>query len=197
MSGLQGLALADFNGDKLTDIAQLGDDYKQVSIFTGNGKGAFVGAPMLASTTDTNPSPSYLVLQNVMDVQGKGYSSAVFGDVSSATPQIVTGVGDGKGNLSYVVGLSAASIPTLGYVEPVQADFNRDGKGDLLIANQDGTVSVALSNGDGTFQSPVALALPPMDCEVAYAATGDVNGDGIPDIVLSYGGDANCGGREA
>jgi hypothetical protein len=191
--GSQSLALADFNGDGNLDIAQLGGDYKQLSIYAGNGKGSFWGAPALASTTDAIPWPINLGLYDVIDVQGKGYSSALFIDDSSSA-EIVTAVGDGKGNLTYVVGLSSAAVPNLGYIEPVQADFNGDGKQDLLIAGTDGSLSVALSNGDGTFQTPVSVGLPALDCEVSYAATGDVNGDGKIDVVVAYVGDSACGG---
>lgn len=192
-AGVQGIVTGDFNGDGALDIAQLGDDYKQVSLFAGNGKGSFAAAPVLTTTTEAGSAPSYISLQNVEDVQGKGYSSALFIDDTSTT-QVVTAVSDGKGNLTYKVGLAASAVPAIGYIQPVQADFNNDGKQDLLIANTDGTLSVALSNGDGTFQQPVALALPAMDCEVAYAAAGDLNKDGNTDLVITYYGDAVCGG---
>jgi hypothetical protein len=193
--GPQSLALADYNGDGSIDIAELGGDYKQLSIFAGNGKGSFYGAPMLSSTTDSSPvTPLDIELGTVADVQGKGFSSVLYMDYSGNSPDVVTGVGDGKGNFTYVTGLSATAAPTLGYIQPVQADFNGDGKQDLLMANIDGSVSVALSNGDGTFGNPLSLALPALDCEVNYATAGDVNGDGISDIVIAYPGDASCGG---
>ncbi len=189
-NGSQTLALADFNGDGNLDIAQLGGDYKQLSVYSGNGKGFFNGAPMLSSTTDSSPAPGYLGLDDVADVQGKGYSSALFYDGGD----VVTALGDGKGNFTYVVGLSSTVVPTLQYIQPVQADFNGDGKQDLLIANTDGSMTVALSNGDGTFQTPASVGLPTLNCQINYAATGDVNGDGKTDIVVAYVGDAACGG---
>jgi hypothetical protein len=187
----QSLALADFTGDGNVDIAQLGGDYKQLSIFAGNGKGSFYGAPTLSSTTDATPAPLYIDLQDVGDVQGKGFSSAIYVDYTGA---IVTGVGDGKGNFTYITGLAASAVPKLAFIEPVQADLNGDGKQDILIAGTDGSLSVAFSNGDGTFQNPKSLGLPALDCSVSYAAASDLNGDGITDIALAYAGDAACGG---
>jgi len=194
----QGLALADFNGDGNVDIAQLGGDYKQLSFFAGNGKGSFIGAPALSSTTDAQPAPLYIELNDVADVQGKGFTSALYVDYSGASPTVVTGVSDGKGNFKYVTGLSSTALPNIGFLEPVQADFNGDGMQDLLIVNVDATMEMtyALSNGDGTFKTPVSLGLPNLDCLVNYAATGDLNGDGLTDIVVAYPGDASCGGSD-
>jgi len=68
-------------------------------------------------------------------------------------------------------------------------DLNGDGIQDLVVANGQqngngdfGEVAVLLGNGDGTFQSAVTYSTG------AYGATsvavGDVNGDGIPDLVV-------------
>ena len=65
------------------------------------------------------------------------------------------------------------------------ADFNRDGKADLVVANNvssgGGFINVLLGNGDGTFQTAKHYAAGTLP---AYAAVGDFNGDGKADIAV-------------
>jgi hypothetical protein len=193
-AGAQDLNIADFDGDGKLDIAQLGGDYKQLSLFTGNGQGGFRGAPALGSTTDSVVIPWYLSLEGSADVNGDGNTDLLFIDGVPSTPNLVTGLSDGKGNFTYKTALSSSVLSAFGFLQPVSADFNGDGKQDALLAGTKGLLAVALSKGDGTFLAPVSLAMPKLNCELNYAATGDLNGDGATDIVVAYPGDAACGG---
>jgi hypothetical protein len=64
------------------------------------------------------------------------------------------------------------------------ADFNRDGKLDLVMsALGNGTSLVELlGNGDGTFQSPISLPLPCTDCSLSAV---DFNCDGKMDLAVA------------
>ncbi|HZW79628.1 MAG TPA: FG-GAP-like repeat-containing protein [Candidatus Deferrimicrobiaceae bacterium] len=71
----------------------------------------------------------------------------------------------------------------------VVGDVNRDGRPDLVIANQcnsgcvNGTVSILLGNGDGTFQP--AVAYNSGGSRALSVAVVDVNDDGKPDVVVA------------
>lgn len=73
------------------------------------------------------------------------------------------------------------------------ADFNRDGHTDLVfVAEDDRTHQLFLGRGDGSFVD-ASDRLPAMS-EGNGLAVGDVNGDGLPDIVVGNSGDEE-GGR--
>ena len=62
------------------------------------------------------------------------------------------------------------------------ADFNNDGKLDVVIADTGTNSLVALpGNGDGTFAAPVITTLTIAPTELAL---GDFNGDGHPDVLV-------------
>src|SRR6266576_6165150 len=70
----------------------------------------------------------------------------------------------------------------VGRGQMVAADFNGDGKLDLISA--DGTVQ--LGNGDGTFKTGTAWSVSGQNYS-GFLAAGDFNGDGKPDLVVSLG----------
>ena len=95
-------------------------------------------------------------------------------------------LGDHKGQfgplVSYLTGYNPQNLAA--------ADFNGDGKLDLVTVNSSdqGGVSVLLGNGDGTFASHKDFAL---SNQISHVAVGDLNGDTIADLVTdsatSYG----------
>ena len=66
------------------------------------------------------------------------------------------------------------------------ADFNGDGKMDLLIAAYSPSLAVVPGNGDGTFGTPLSITE-----SGTRVAIGDFNGDGFPDLALPGGAGLN------
>ena len=63
------------------------------------------------------------------------------------------------------------------------ADFNRDGKPDLVIVNQaDNTINVLLNVGNGTFGTATTYPTGPSP---QFVAVGDFNNDGNPDVIVA------------
>jgi hypothetical protein len=68
----------------------------------------------------------------------------------------------------------------------VSADFNRDGKADVVAVNSNGVLSILLGNGTGGFAAPRKIATLPiaLNGDVPQVFTGDFNGDSNPDLLV-------------
>ena len=93
---------------------------------------------------------------------------------------VLLGHGDGtfQAPVTYPLNTNGASIAT--------ADFNHDGKLDLVVVDNIGVVSILLGNGDGTFQSHVDYGADsfPWGC----IGITDLNGDGNLDLAVANSG---------
>ena len=71
-------------------------------------------------------------------------------------------------------------------VSLLTADLNSDGNADLITINSDAvhsSVTVFLGRGDGTFETGINYGLPGANAQ--YGVLDDLNGDGIPDLLVS------------
>jgi hypothetical protein len=163
------LAIADFNGDGLPDVAVVSAADNQVIVFLSQGNGSFRAGKAI----NAGPAPGALA---VGDFNGDGFMDMA---VISAEG---TGILLGKGNGTFK---PVANIRDAFGNAIAVADFNGDGKLDLVVGdNQFGTLDLLRGNGDGTFQpmTPLPAAGNPVALAVA-----DLNGDGSPDLVVATG----------
>jgi hypothetical protein len=166
------VAVADFTGDKLPDIAvTLTAPFPRVLV--GNGQGGFTLGPDPNSSYGSQAADPNAA---AADFNGDGKMDL---DLGNEPPNFSGGgtqsIAFGKGN-----GTFQAPIAIPG-ASPIIADVNGDGRADMISVNGL-TVTVLLGLSNGTFET-VTTNL--RDAATVFGV-GDVNKDGKPDLVVSY-----------
>jgi hypothetical protein len=166
------LRLADFNGDKKTDIVVVNSGGSDtVSVLLNEGGGSF-SAPL---ATLTGGLGGIALASADYNHDGKA-DLAVVNNLSNNV-SILLGNGDGTFRLG-----SYASVGD-GPVSIAEADFNRDGNTDLAVVNSlTGNVTILLGKRDGTFRPGTNIFVGSAPTGIT---TGDFNGDGIPDFAVA------------
>jgi hypothetical protein len=198
----QSVRITDLRADGKLDIVVANwwdtNSVGTVGVLLGNGDGSF----QPAVNYETGGAPNYSLV--VADVNRDGKLDLIVSSCSSSastcgSAEGVVSVLLGNGDGTFQHALSYGSGAHVGAHVAV-ADVNGDGKPDLIVTNYqgetngDGTVAVLFGNGDGTFQSPV---LYDSGAPGANAVTvADVNGDGVPDLLVANGCFSYCTGGE-
>lgn len=178
--GPWGIAVGDLNGDGKQDIVTTNSNSDNVSIRMGNGDGTFISPP----TAEITVGPSPLGLQ-LADVNNDGTPDILTANSSrTAQGSVSVRLGNGAG------GFSSPHIPELAIgTEPydlVADDFNGDGQIDIAVASPffDERVFIRFGYGDGWFYE---LFNGSVVSRSARITSGDLNGDGYPDIAGASG----------
>ncbi|HJX00828.1 MAG TPA: VCBS repeat-containing protein, partial [Terriglobales bacterium] len=83
-----------------------------------------------------------------------------------------------------------SSIPSSGHL--ITADFNRDGRPDLLSYGS--SLVVLLNNGSGDFGGPISIGIPSPYTGMTQVSLADFNSDGYIDVVACVNNGATAGG---
>ncbi|MEA5605827.1 FG-GAP-like repeat-containing protein, partial [Nostoc sp. UHCC 0252] len=189
--------------EKIRFVPQLG--YKGTAEFTfrawdtsdGNISGTTNVVPGVGGGTTAYSSvtetASISVIPNTFDVGLRPYSIVVGDFDKDGNIDLVT-ANKSSQSVSVLLGKGdntfkpASTFSTVGFngLNPSSvavADFNKDGKLDLVTANNlSNNISLLLGKGDGSFQTAVNFALESASAPISIAV-GDFNGDGKSDIV--------------
>jgi hypothetical protein len=187
--GGQYQAAGDFNGDGRQDLVVGGYDAAagvNVQILIGLGDGNFqTGAKY---SLGIPPSGS---MQSIIKGDFNGDGKADIAMAINAPNLAIVLLGNGDGTFQPPAKFSTGTGGTPSSI--VTADFNRDGKADLMTTDEidcsgpcvvTRTVTRFDGNGDGTFAAPqhIDVGLAP-----SKAAVGDFNSDGIADVSVTAG----------
>ncbi|HVK16612.1 MAG TPA: FG-GAP-like repeat-containing protein [Fimbriiglobus sp.] len=173
------LATADFNGDAVLDLAVANGGSGTVGVLLGAGDGTFTAAGTFAVGT----GPSAVA---VGDLNGDGQADLAVSRSATNAVSVLPGQGDG----SFGPATSIATGGTAGANSVAVADFDRDGRLDLVVANRGpfpnyaapGTISILRGDGSGQFGTPLTLGAGANPVSVIAA---DLNGDGVVDAATA------------
>ena len=201
--GAQSISTTDMDGDGNIDLfigiqsaglysADVASD-GEFHTLLGRGDGTFTGA--VAINPNSNAGFSLRTTFDLADVSGDQKPDLVF--VDSDTNGHYLSVLAGNGDTTFT---PKARTTVSGYALDgplVLADFNQDGKKDVVFATASGLtagLAVSLGNGDGSFQPQTTYTVPTpissVPAAISSLVAADLNGDGKPDLVLTTNSDS-------
>jgi hypothetical protein len=198
-----GYNIADLNGDGYPDM--VGSNGNSIITLLGQSSGVFKAGPPLAM-----PSGAAVDSYVIGDVNGDKIPDLVILSNAAQSLGFYVALGNGDGSFQTPTFIAAPSLVPSGNVDINEqltglriADFNHDGKLDLIYSYFDQTsqsqlylegFAVQLGNGNGTFAAPVitttysSLTAPTYAFQNVLNAVIDVNGDNFPDVFITQPG---------
>jgi hypothetical protein len=249
--GKPDLLVADYCGSSKFNACPLGESTGMVSVLLGNGdgtfqppltysSGGFYAIAVLVADLNADGKPDLIVANgcteepDVCPTEGSvgvllGNGDGTFQPVQTAAtggapfamtvadvnkdgkPDVIVanqgGGNGGDGSVGVLLGTGTGAFHTLQIYDSggkeadfvIVTDVNNDGKPDVLVTNFSvsvfcqacvGNLGVLLGNGDGTFEQVLTY---PADGFASGFVVADMNGDGIPDVIVNEGGIFNGG----
>jgi hypothetical protein len=177
------VSAGDFNGDGKLDLVTDSWGDNQVTVVFGDGRGGFA-SPGVQFAVGKRPYQRV----RVSDVNLDGNADIL--TTNSEGDDVTVLLGDGKGSFNQAAG-SPFPCGKTPFALAI-GDLNGDGKPDLAIANWAGQpekgqgegVTIMLGDGRGEFKAIAGSPFPTGDGPNRIAI-GDIDGDGVPEVVIS------------
>ena len=199
-SNPEGLATGDFNGDGRGDLAVADEGGCTisnvahdgcVSVVLAAGNGGFQTAALYA----TSSNPAFLVTGRLrgptapLDLIAVDYVCTISNVDHDGCVSVLLGNGNGTFQPAVHYAFGGLTDRAGSGTAATLADFNGDGRLDLAVTSQhscgsalpNGCVSVLLGDGAGGFGAPTQYDVGPNPVGIA---SGDLNGDGSPDLIV-------------
>jgi hypothetical protein len=194
-----GVAIGDFNADGRMDVAVTvmpgdagyGTAPDELVIFLGDGDGGF-------STSTTLNFAIGVGDLAAGDFNADGITDLAVGTVGGGTGTgffVLYGQSDGGLLLSQTYSAEPADMSLLGLV--LAGDYNHDGASDVVVLSPSYGVDIFYGAAGGGFSSPTRLGDTPVYGTYNGMASGDLNGDGWADLVVSFDGNSNTNSLSA
>jgi hypothetical protein len=177
----QSLALGDFDHDGKPDLAGLTANF--VAVLKGNGDGSFKVSSTYASLYYEG-GPDNLILTDVdgdgnLDIAiGNGDAGLIGPAADGHVIYLLLGNGDCTFQGAPFYNFGAPTIVARGHTRMAVADFNSDGKPDVLMNDEYGQLYLATNQGNFQFQTSS-----PVSSGFGYPVAADINGDGKQDLI--------------
>jgi hypothetical protein len=219
-AGIQEPQPANYDGSSYNSLIDVDSElyefgyYHNLGAAASTQAGQFFAAPLVAGPNTSGNFEEFagnIFVILAADVNGDGVPDLIGIDKSESTSSpgpadnIVVGFRNGSGagnqssNYTFTTAITNAQITaipnsfTLAFIQPA-AISSSTGVTLILGTGYTGPTLVPLGK-NGIAGTPVTLSYGiAVQCLSNYADVGDINGDGIPDIVIAYGGDGCYGG---
>ena len=176
------VAAGDFNGDGKMDFVVANGGTDDLWIYFGKGDGTFQLPKIVPLTKGV--TPVYLAAASL---RGNGTLDLIVAESDSDSVGVLLGNGDGTFEIEteYLLPQAPGAI--------VVDDFNHDGKPDvvcaMVTANNPTSSSIPFlatlfGDGTGSLGSPI-ITSSNFYSSVESIVSGDVNGDGLPDVLVT------------